>query len=422
MKLPHTDWLREPALRQLFAAFESANVPLRCVGGCVRDALLNRPVHDIDLATTLTPDAVQILLKQAGIRTIPTGIDHGTITAIIGTRTFEITSLRRDTSCDGRHAIVEFTTDWHEDAKRRDFTMNALYCDAHGTVTDFLNGADDAKNGRIIFIGNPHDRIREDGLRMLRFFRFNATHGHTEIDASALAACRNLAPMIDALSGERILHEMIRLLSAANPIAALDAMAQCGVAQHVFGEPLAPTPALHHLLSLASSAPDPWLRLALLLPPSACDTLSSPPPACGDLSSPPPVYGGRLGGGILTRWKASRKQRDTLTLYLQTPSLNINDPIALIRTHGRHAARMLWLRDAAMQTCSPENYAAFDAQLAQISVPEFPISGADLIQLGFTQGAALGAALKALETWWQKQDYQPDRDALLERAETIRTE
>ncbi len=410
MQLPNTDWLREPALRQLFAAFDAAHAPLRCVGGCVRDAILNRAIHDIDLATPSTPDAVQALLTNANIRSIPTGIEHGTITAIINGRPFEITTLRNDTSCDGRHAIVEFTDDWREDAKRRDFTMNALYCDSHGTVTDFYDGVADAQNGRVIFIGNAQDRIREDGLRMLRFFRFNATHGRTEIDPAAMAACHDLAAMIDDLSGERILHEMLRLLSAPNPIAALDAMAQCNVARHVFGENLAPTPALHHLLALEKNIINPLLRLALMIPSS---------PACDNPSSPPPASGGRMGGGLLDRRIASRKHRATLALYLQTPLLKTDDPIALIRNHGRESARTLWLRDAAMQALSLETYTAFDATLEQQAVPEFPINGADLLSLGFAQGAGLGAALKTLEDWWSEQGYQPTRAALLERAKRL---
>jgi poly(A) polymerase len=245
-------WLNDAKTRTLLAAF--GDVPLRFVGGCVRDAVMGRNVGDIDCATPAKPEEVVALLEAADIKAVPTGLAHGTITAVIDSKPFEITTLRKDVACDGRHAEVEYTDDWQQDALRRDFTMNALYCDAHGEVFDYTDGVDAARAGRIQFIGDAEARIREDGLRILRFFRFFATHGLGAPDTTALKACAAHKAMLADLSGERIQQEMLKLCAAESPYAALEAMQQGDVLAA-----LLPQATLGH----HSAHPHPLLRLAL---------------------------------------------------------------------------------------------------------------------------------------------------------------
>src|SRR5690606_24771193 len=200
-------WLDAAATRRVMAALEAAGGPgcARFVGGCVRNALIGQPVDDVDIATTLRPEQTEQAIRAAGLKAVPTGVAHGTVTAIAERRPFEITTLRRDVSTDGRNATVAFTDDWAEDAARRDFRLNALYADADGRVFDPTgHGVEDARAGRIVFVGEPETRIREDFLRVLRFFRFHAWYGKGEPDAAGLAACRALASGMSRLSAERV--------------------------------------------------------------------------------------------------------------------------------------------------------------------------------------------------------------------------
>ena len=187
------------------------------VGGCVRDAIVKRPIKDIDIATPQTPENVIKLLTAEDIKVIPTGIKHGTVTAVHGKETIEITTLRRDLDCDGRHAEVEFTNNWQEDAARRDFTMNALSMDLDGNIYDYFNGIHDLHKGIVKFVGNPDARVQEDYLRILRYFRFEAHYGTHAIDKESLNACIKFKQNIESLSGERIQAEMFKLLSARDP-------------------------------------------------------------------------------------------------------------------------------------------------------------------------------------------------------------
>jgi poly(A) polymerase len=238
IQIPPPSWLQQSPVRALIAAFAAVGSPLRFVGGCVRDSLLDRPVKDIDAATPAIPPQVITLLEKSGIKAIPTGIAHGTVTAVIENKHVEITTLRRDAQCDGRHASVEFSDDWREDAARRDFTMNALYLSPQGELFDYFGGLDDARHGRVRFIGEPASRIREDGLRVLRFFRFYAWFGRGAPDAAALEACVAERGMIKRLSGERIQKEMLTLLAAPGPVPALRAMQETGVLAEVMLAPL----------------------------------------------------------------------------------------------------------------------------------------------------------------------------------------
>lgn len=222
-------WLKDPAVQKVVQAIKAAGGEARFVGGCVRDAILGRKLGDFDLATTLRPEAVQAACEKAGCKVVPTGIKHGTVTVIADHQVFEVTTLRRDVATDGRWAEVEYTNDWQQDAARRDFTMNALFCDADGNVTDFFGGIDDLKAGLVRFVGEPEQRIKEDVLRILRFFRFFAHYGKGEPDASGLAACKALVSLLPALSVERVRTELLKLLQADNPVPTWQLMLDIGV-------------------------------------------------------------------------------------------------------------------------------------------------------------------------------------------------
>jgi poly(A) polymerase len=222
MQLPDAHWLHDPALLRLLDALRYEGQAPRIVGGAVRDALLGIAVADVDLATPLLPDNVIARLERAGIKAVPTGIEHGTITAVADGRTFEITTLRRDVSTDGRRATVQFSTDWKEDAARRDFTINALYADPESReIFDYFNGLEDIEQHHIRFIGDATQRIAEDHLRILRLFRFHARFGAGAIDTEALAAASANASKLMALSRERIADELRKLLGVADPVAAV---------------------------------------------------------------------------------------------------------------------------------------------------------------------------------------------------------
>src|SRR6185437_3989474 len=221
-------WVDDAGTRAVLAALGAEGGTARFVGGCVRDTLLGRPIGDIDIATPLTPDRVLARLKAAGIKAVPTGLVHGTVTAVTPQRHLEITTLRRDVETDGRHARIAFTADWAADAARRDFTMNALYLDADGNLFDPMGGLADLRAGRVRFVGDAATRIREDVLRLLRFYRFHAQLGRGTADPTARAACHALAALLPSLSGERIAAETLKLLAAADPIPTLALMAEDG--------------------------------------------------------------------------------------------------------------------------------------------------------------------------------------------------
>ena len=235
-RLPPAFWMSAAPVQAVFNALGAPATGVRFVGGCVRDAILSRPIKDIDIATPDEPDVVTEKLAQAGLKAVPTGLAHGTVTAVAGRQPFEITTLRKDTACDGRHAAVEFTTDWVEDASRRDFTFNALSLRQDGELFDPFGGVDDAKAGRVQFVGDPRDRIQEDYLRILRYFRFVALYGAGEPDSAILSACNAMRHGLAALSTERVRNEFTKLLNAPDPVVATVAMGNTGVLGELFPE------------------------------------------------------------------------------------------------------------------------------------------------------------------------------------------
>jgi poly(A) polymerase len=348
----------------------------RFVGGCVRNALIGAPIDDIDIATTLTPEAVVAALKAAGLRAVPTGIEHGTVTAIAEHQPFEITSLRRDVSTDGRRATVAFTTDWAEDAGRRDFRLNALYADADGVILDPTErGYDDAMAGRIVFVGEPEGRIREDYLRILRFYRFYAWYGRGAPDAAAVAACAALAEGVERLSAERVSKELLKLLAAPDPRPAVRLMAKASVLERVLGQPAD----LTLFEAMAELSGDAVQRLSALLPDE-------------------PARVAEIARGL----RLSNAQRDRLVEAVSdeaSTALTEAQARAVIYRDGRQA-----FEDRVMRAWAAGGEPEASRRLLALAKdwvrPTMPVGGRDLARLGLKPGPETGRVLQAFEAGW----------------------
>ena len=374
------DWLTRPATQALCAALQAGGHRVFFVGGCVRNALLGEMVGDLDLATDALPEKVVRLVEAAGFKAIPTGIDHGTVTVLAGGLPHEITTFRRDVQTDGRHAVVAYSTDVAQDAARRDFTMNALYADPSGAVIDPLGGLPDLRARRLRFVGEPAQRIREDYLRILRFFRFSATYGDPALgmDAEGLAACAELADGIDGLSRERIGAEMRKLLSARDPAPALASMAASGVLRHVLSgaDPRYVAPLVH----LEAGAPPHWQRRLVVL-------------------------GGQDWDNAL---RLSRSEQG-LMARLRDQVGNALSPAALGWRLGPEAgADAVLARAAVLESPLPDDW---KADVARGAASRFPVTAADLMPA--LAGPALGAKLAELESRWLASDLRLSRDDLL---------
>lgn len=370
----------------MLEALDAAADMTRLVGGAVRDALLGLPVSDFDLATRLTPAAVVARLEAAGVKTVPTGIAHGTVTAISHGQSFEITTLRRDVATDGRHAVVEFSDDWRDDARRRDLTINALYANPLTLeVSDFHDGLADLRDGRVRFIGEPLQRIAEDHLRILRFFRFQARFGSGAPDAAGLAACTARANDLMALSRERVRGELLRLLAVRDPVPTIAVMLQHRILAPVLPEitssdGLARLVAVEAALAARATAPNPWLdreaialrRLAALLP-----------------SDP------HLLDAVATRLRLSNLERARLVATAASASAPLlaqayRDGVATAADRLLLAARAP--PDAAL-------LAALD-QLRRWQRPALPLSGKDIIARGTAPGPEVSRRLASFEAAW----------------------
>ena len=383
-RLEGQDWLAASATRSVMAALGAAGGPdcARFVGGCVRNALIGAPIDDIDIATTLTPDAVVSALKAARLRAVPTGIEHGTVTAISEHQPFEITTLRRDVSTDGRRATVAFTTDWVEDAGRRDFRLNALYADADGVILDPTGqGVEDAMAGRIVFVGEPEGRIREDYLRILRFYRFYAWYGRGAPDAAAVAACAALAQGVEQLSAERVSKELLKLLAAPDPRPAVRLMGEAGV----LGRVLPPTD-LALFEAMTEISPDAVLRLSALLPDD-------------------PAQAAEVARSL----RLSNAQRYRLVEAVADEAITTLTPAegrAVIYRDGRQA-----FEDRVMRAWAAGGDAEDARRLLTLAQdwtrPSLPVGGRDLARLGLKPGPETGRVLKAFEAGWIADDF-PD--------------
>ncbi|OCW59140.1 CCA tRNA nucleotidyltransferase [Hoeflea olei] len=401
-------WFADPALTRIFSLLNHDGGEVRVVGGAVRNALMELPVTDTDLATTWPPQEVVARAEAAGIRAVPTGIDHGTVTLVIDGRGFEITTLRRDAETDGRRAKVVFGTDWQLDAERRDFTINALYADSSGKVIDPVGGLADIATRTVRFIGDADERIAEDHLRILRYFRFFAHYGAGRPDAAALKACARARDSLAKLSAERVWKEVRTLLAARDPGRALLWMRQTGILTLVVPESekwgidsIGPLIATEAALGWQ---PDPMLRLMAIVPPDA-ERLKA----------------------LASRLKLSRAEADRLAAWAQTPpiapTLAITALDRLLYRHGEAPVtdRIKLSLVSARARTETEASALTDAaghsrHLARAlgwSRPEFPLKGSDLIAQGMSPGPELGARLAALEERWIDSNFSLDAQTLL---------
>jgi poly(A) polymerase len=386
--------------RAVITALEAKGGPgcARFVGGCVRDTLLRRdgPELDIDIATPLGPPEVIAALEAAGLKAVPTGVEHGTVTAVAKGRPFEITTLRRDVETDGRRAVVAFTKDWAEDAARRDFRLNALYAEPDGRLHDPTGGGvEDVQAGRIVFVGDPATRIAEDYLRILRFFRFYAAYGRGEPDEAGLAACADLRQGLLGLSGERTAKELLKLLAAPDPRPAMAAMAQTGVLG-VLLPGAGDLARLNGLVEIEDADPDSVLRLAALLPDDR-DRLRA---AIARL---------RLANATRDRLLAACSDGTALAPDM-TPQAARAAIYRLSRATFADRIQLAWAGAPGEESAA---WAALLTLTETWTPPPFPLSGADIKALGVAEGPQVGELRRALEAWWIAQDFAPDRQAAL---------
>lgn len=405
------EWLEDRHLQRLLAVLTQGGEEARIAGGAVRNTLMGQPVADIDIATSCLPEETIRRAEAEGFKAVPTGIEHGTITVVAGGKPYEITTLRADVETDGRRAKVSFGRDWKADAERRDFTINALYAEADGTVVDLVGGIADIEARRLRFIGDPEARIREDYLRILRFFRFFAWYGEGRPDAEGVKACARLKDGLAQLSAERIWSELKKLLSAPDPSRALLWMRQAGVLTAALPESEKwGIDAIHGLVKAEKDlgwAPDPLLRLEAIVPPDAArmKTLAERL---------------RLSTGEaerLHRWALAAAVAPRTTEGELAKRLYRGDPQGLV---DRLRLSLAGARVRAVEDNEALLEAGGFSRLLGFALkwekPVFPLKGADLTALGATPGPKLGEILKNLEAEWVEAGFAPDRGALLDRA------
>ena len=397
-------WLTALKTRAVMDALTRDGGAARFVGGCVRNAILGVPVEDVDIATPLTPDEVTRRIEAAGLRAVATGLEHGTVTAISESTPYEITTLRRDVSTDGRRATIAFSQDWAEDAQRRDFTMNALYADADGHVHDMVGGIADLRARRVRFIGDASRRIAEDYLRILRLFRFHAWYGQGEIDAEGLRACADARAQIATLSGERIQKEMLRLMAADDPVPVMRAMAASGVLSVVL-------PGAHHFerfQRLCQADTDSFFQADALLRLGAL---------VGDEAQ---------AREASERWRLSNADRDRLSGMLSIPVKVVSylSVIEVRRALYRHGAARFkdWVRLKWAEDTKASNTVQWRTLLALADAwtrPVFPLKGPDVMAAGVPQGPLVGKVLGEVEDWWIDSDFTDDPFSLAERLKAV---
>jgi poly(A) polymerase len=399
-KLSDTEWLHRAGVRKIFAALADDGEAVRVIGGAVRNALMERPVSEVDFATTAPPDKVAALAEAAGMRAVPTGVAHGTVTLVVDGEGFEVTTLREDIETDGRHAVVRFGRDWKADARRRDFTVNALSVDAEGRVHDPLGGYDDIRAGRIRFIGDAARRIAEDRLRILRFFRFHAEIGRGDIDADGLSAAIRARDGLRDLSAERIGQEMRRLVVAPGAPPTLTLMQDSGILPIVLGG-VGYLPAFARVAAFEAAmgaTPAVALRLAALGCRVEEDALR-----------------------LADRLRLANAQRDRILSALATAALATppaeRHARAILYRHGAEAYRdgvalaFAWGQAPADDPAWGQAYRLPD----RWPTPVFPLRGADVVGPTNLRGPAIGTLLRAVEAWWIEQDFVPDEAALRTR-------
>lgn len=400
------DWIVTDDVKRIFSLLDGK---VRLVGGCVRDIVLGKDVQDIDAATVFLPEDVIRRLSAHDIKVIPTGLEHGTITAVVANHVIEITTLRRDVECYGRHAEVVFTDNWEEDAARRDFTINAMSCSLDGKIYDYYGGLQDLNTGCVRFVGDANERCKEDVLRILRFFRFYAFYGKGGIDKHGLDACERYVERLSILSGERVQKEMLTLLGADRLVEAFQAMYDIGALQALFGQEV-DIAILSHMTDAEQELgvpPYALLRLAALLRSSG--------------------FGEDDVRNIAQSWRLSNKDKAVL-LYLISEPLDVLDNISsdlemkrLVRKWREKTKFFVLLRWSEVlkftQDDIPPNVKTYKALLTLMhswDVPQFPLSGKDLIVAGYVPGKRLGELLSGAEKWWEDNEYNPSKEELID--------
>jgi len=384
----------DAATRRLMTALATAGVGARFVGGCVRNAVLERAIDDIDIAVDKPPAEVIRALEAARIKNVPTGLKHGTVTAILDGRPFELTTLRRDIETDGRRATVAFTDDWLADAERRDFTFNAMYADADGTLYDPFDGRADLAAGRVRFIGDADTRIAEDRLRVLRFFRFNAWYGKPPLDGAGFEACRRNAGAVRELSAERVRKELLRLLAAPEPADALAAMAEAGALDHWLPE-YDGTARLRALVA-REDRPNSLRRFASVLPVGTDAT--------------------QIG----KRLKLSTQEALRLEVMLAPqPAIDIAGGPAAWRAGIYQLGQVLYADRLLLAIDTPGDWRAALDMARAWTPPELPVGGRDALALGLAPGPQVGKLMEAVERWWIEGDFSADRAACLAELERL---
>ncbi|MGE5145791.1 MAG: CCA tRNA nucleotidyltransferase [Candidatus Eiseniibacteriota bacterium] len=398
-----------PETRAVIAALTARGAEVRFVGGCVRDAAIGRAVTDIDIATHDLPETVIDLLKAAHLKVVPTGLKHGTVTAVVKGHHFEITTLRRDVETFGRHARVEFTDDWAADAARRDFTMNAMFLGADGRLYDPFGGLADLEAGRVRFVGDARLRIKEDVLRLLRFFRFHARYGKGAPDADGLAACRELAPLLPTLSAERVRDETLKLLRASAPADILRLMAREKILAHYLPE-ARQFDRLASLTELAPerAAPDGLRRLAAVLDVDGA--------GARDVGARL-----RLSNAEIKRLGAALEHLPGFVLPPDTRALR-----RALYTLGAELYRDLvllaWAEARARRAADDAPFARQLDESAAWQRPTLPVKGPDVMALGVKRGPKIGQLLKRVEQWWIEGDFRATREDALAHLRTLAAE
>lgn len=402
------EWLAVPSLQQLLAALSEDGEEARVVGGAVRNTLLGEPVGDIDIASTTLPEETKARAEKCGFKVVPTGIDHGTVTVVAHGVPYEVTTLRADVETHGRQATVAFGRDWQVDAERRDFTVNALYVRANGDVVDHVGGLADIEKRELRFIGDAETRITEDYLRILRFFRFFAWYGSGRPDAAGLKACAKLKSHLQTLSAERVWSELKKLLSAPDPSRALLWMRQSGVLTQILPESEKwGIDAIHALVRSERDLewkPDALLRLQAIVPPDAARMAEL--------------------GKRLRLSNADKARLESWALAdLPKPELSETGLVKLIYSGSRQALvdRIKLALVSARAEAENDNQAMIRAGqysrlldvAVQAEIPVFPVSGADLMKLGFEKGPELGKQLKTLEATWLASGFELSKENLL---------
>ncbi len=400
LKINSQPWMRAPDTQRVLKALLSGGATARFVGGCVRDAILERSVKDVDIATTDEPGTVMELLKSAGIKAVPTGLEHGTVTAVCESRHFEITTLRQDVETDGRHARVAFTDNWVEDAKRRDFTINAIYADGDGTLYDPVDGIAAVRAGEIKFVGEALKRIDEDVLRILRFFRFNAWFGKAAMDEEGLAACVSRIGALETLAAERVRAELFRLLEAPDPVPTLEVMASCEILAAVLPGAIC-FERLGKIIRLDGA--DALLRLAALVSPNPTEAKS-----------------------IAKQLRLSNAERDRLINLScsEFPPAAISDTREARRFlyrqgEGLFVDSLLLAWAASGEAPDSPDWNAMKALPEAAALGSLPVSGQDVLKRGVAGGPEVGELLARVEDWWVAGDFRADRTACLNKLDEL---